>query len=175
VPASLRLEVTEQLTAFLQDCRLQQRELISQMLTATVADVLAPWWREQEIAAIVEETCKLLPYTARGFSWSPTEWDLKAKQAALSAIADLEDASGLEQIRTAAKLAVKPVVVEYEAQQRKEKLAQQKASWITGFLCFELSSYVRQLLSEEVRSRREVASYPSGCSIFPSCPYNPST
>ena len=51
---------------------------------ATVADALAPWQREQEIAAIIEDVlvkCSLI--TARGLSWSPTVWDLKAKQAAL--------------------------------------------------------------------------------------------
>lgn len=151
VPPNLRLEVTEQLTAYLQDCRLQQRDLISQMVKATVADVLAPWQREQEISAIVEDACKTLPSSACGFSWSPSEWDLKAKQAVFAAIADLRDCAALEQIRTAANLAIKPVVEEYEAWQHAEKLRRHKAEFLDHwFLYIELSDYVHRLLREGV-------------------------
>ncbi len=150
VPPDLRLQITEHLTAFLQDCRLQQRELILQMVRATVSNVLVPWRREQDIAAIIEEAHKMLPCTGRGFSWSPTGWDLKAKQAAMSAIAGLGESASLSQIRTAAILAVKPVLAEYEAEQRAEKLAHEKAQYLDHwFLRLELSSYVRQLLRDE--------------------------
>lgn len=151
VPPEFRLEVTEQLTAFLQDCRLQQRELISQMVSATVGNVLAPWRREREIAAIVEEAGKTLPFMARGFfPGSGTEWDLKARQAAFSAITEVRETGSLEQIRTAARVAVRAVVEEYEATEQAEKTAREKAQFLDHwFLHFQLSGYVRQLIDQE--------------------------
>lgn len=151
VPAEVRLDVVSKLEDFLQECHLTKEMQILRMVTATVADALAPWRREQEIAAIIEDARQSLPYMARGFPWSPTEWDLKARQAAFAAIAELRDNSAsLEQIRTAARIAVRAVVEEYEAHQRAEKTAKQKNQFLDHwFLYFELSGYVRQLLDGE--------------------------
>jgi len=148
VPADVRLEVVSKLEDFLKECRLTKEAHILRMVTAIAADALAPWQREKAIAAIIEDARKLLPYTARGLSWCPTKWDLKAKQAAFAAIAELRDSSpGLEQIRTAARVAIRTVVEEYETYQQAEKAATRKAQVLDHwFLFFDLSGYVRQLL-----------------------------
>ena len=91
VPPDLRLEVVNTLTAFLQECHLSEAQTIARIAVAKVADVLAPWQREQDIAAVIEEVCAALPSAAQGLSWSPTEWDLKARQACFVAVAELRD------------------------------------------------------------------------------------
>jgi hypothetical protein len=151
VPAEVRLEVMSKLKEFLRECHLPTEMQMLRMVTATVMDALAPWQREEQIAAIVEDARQSLPYTARGLSWSPTEWDLRAKQAAFATIAELRDNSaGLEQIRTAAKVAVGTVVQEYEAHQQAEKTAKQKSQFLDHwFLNFGLSGYVRQLIHRD--------------------------
>jgi excisionase family DNA binding protein len=150
VPPELRLEVVTRLKDFLQDCQLPELQVL-QMVNATVADVLAPWNRDQEIAVIVKEACKALPAAAQGLPWSPTEWDLKAKQAVFRAIADLEDElCSLEQIRTAVRVAVRAVVDEYEAHRQAERKSQQKGSFLDHWLLYsELTQYVRELLRED--------------------------
>ena len=118
--------------------------------SATVADALAPWQREQEIAAIIEDVRQMLPFTARGLSWSPTVWDLKAKQAAFTSIVELRDSGSLEQIRTAARLAVKDVLEQYQDHERAEKTARRKAQFLDNwFLCVELTDFVGRLLHED--------------------------
>jgi hypothetical protein len=146
----VRLDVVNKLEEFLQECRLAKETQILHMVTANVADALGPWRREQEIAAIVEDARRALPYTAQGLSWSPTEWDLKARQAAFAAIAQLkENSASLEQIRTAARVAVRTVVEEYETHQQAEKTAKQKSQFLDHwFLHFELTDYVGRLLHE---------------------------
>ena len=145
-PAKARLDGASKLKDFLQECHPTNEMQLLRMVTATVSEALAPWRREQEVAAILEDARQLLPYAARE-EW----WELKAKQAALSAIDDLGDSASMEQIRTAAILAIKPVVVEYEAQQRAERVERQKANYLDHwFLYFQLSSYVHHLLTHEV-------------------------
>jgi excisionase family DNA binding protein len=151
VPADVRLDVVSKVEDFLQECQLTKESQIRRVLADIVADALAPWQREKAIAAIIEDARKLLPFMARGLSWSPTEWDLKAKQAAFNAIANLKDNSaGLEQIRTAARVAVRTIVEEYESHQRAANTAKQKAQFLDHwFLFLQLSEYVRQLLDGE--------------------------
>ncbi len=149
VPAEVRLDVVSKVEELLQECHLTQETQILRLVTATVADVLAPWQREQDITAIIEEACATLPFAAQGLSWSPTEWDLKARQACFGAIAELRDSGRLEQIRTAARLAVKGVLEQYQAQERAEKTARQKAQFLDNwFLRVELTDFIGRLLHE---------------------------
>lgn len=148
VPADVRLDVVTKVEDFLQECQLPKEPQIRRMVADIVADALAPWQRDKEIGAIIEDTRKLLPYTARGLPWSPTGWDLKARQAAFAAIEELRhNSASLDQIRTAARVAVRTVVEEYETCLQAEKAATRKAQILDHwFLFFELSGYVRQLL-----------------------------
>lgn len=147
VPPDLRLEVVNTLTAFLQECCLKEAQTIAQVAAAKVAGVLAPWQREEDIAAIIKEACETLPFAAQGLSWSPTDWDLRARQACFGAIAELRDSGRLEQIRTAARLAVKGVLEQYQAQERAEKTARQKTQFLDNwFLRVELTDFVGRLL-----------------------------
>ena len=83
-------------------------------------------------------------------SWSPTEWDLRARQASFAAIAELRDSGSLEQIRTAARLAVKGVLEQYRAQERADQTARQKAEFLDNwFLRVELTDFVGRLLHED--------------------------
>jgi hypothetical protein len=143
--------VVSKAETFLQDCHLTKEPQIRRMLADIVADALAPWQRERAIAEIVEDARKLLPYTARGLSWSPTSWDLKARQAAFAAIEELShNSASLDQIRTAARVAVRTVIAEYETCLQTEKAAMQKSQFLSHwFLSIELSAYVRQLLDGE--------------------------
>ena len=151
VPADVRLEVVSKAEDFLQECQLTKEPQIRRMVADTVANALAPWQREKAIAEIIEDARKLLPYTARGLPWSPTTWDLKARQAAFAAIAEFRhNSASLDQIRTAARVAVRTVVEEYETCLQTEKAAMQKAHFLGHlFLSLELSGYVRQLLDGE--------------------------
>jgi len=150
LPPELRLEAVNALTAFLQECKLKEAQTIAQIAAATVADVLAPWQREQDTTAIIEEACAALPFAAQGLSWSPSEWDLKARQACFGAIAELRDSRRLEQIRTAARLAVKGVLEQYHDHERAEQTARQKAQFLDNwFLCVELTDFVGRLLHED--------------------------
>jgi len=150
VPPDLRLEVVNTLTAFLQECHLSEAQTIARIAVAKVADVLAPWQREQDIAAVIEEVCAALPSAAQGLSWSPTEWDLRARQGCFEAIAELRDSARLEQIRTAARLAVQGVLEQYQEHERAEKTARLKAQFLDNwFLRVELSDFVGRLLHED--------------------------
>ena len=150
VPPDLRLEVVNTLTAFLQECHLSEAQTIARIAVAKVADVLAPWQREQDIAAIIEEARAALPFAAQGLSWSPTEWDLRARQGCFEAIAELRDSARLEQIRTAARLAVQGVLEQYQEHERAEKTARLKAQFLDNwFLRVELSDFVGRLLHED--------------------------
>ena len=150
IPPALRLEVVNTLTEFLQECHLKEARTIAQVAAATVADVLAPWRREQDIAAVIEDASTALPLAAQGLSWSPTEWDLRARQASFAAIAELRDSGSLEQIRTAARLAVKGVLEQYRAQERADQTARQKAEFLDNwFLRVELTDFVGRLLHED--------------------------
>src|ERR1022692_3036471 len=95
VPADVRLDVVSKVEDFLQECQLTKEPQIRRMVADIVADALAPWQRDQEIAAIIEDTRRMLPYAARGSPWSPTVWEVKAKQAAFVAIAVLADLRAL--------------------------------------------------------------------------------
>ncbi|MFZ0361769.1 MAG: helix-turn-helix domain-containing protein [Terriglobales bacterium] len=150
VPAEVQRDVVRKVEEFLQECKVTQEMQILRLVTATVADALSPWQREQEITTIVEEARQMLPYMARGVSGSPTVWDLKAKQAAFGSIAELEDSGSLEQVRTAARLAVQTVVEKYEAHELAEKTERQKAQLLDHwFLSCELTDFLGRLLHED--------------------------
>jgi excisionase family DNA binding protein len=150
VPPELRREVMNELTRLLSDCQISEREIIAQMVSSAVAETLAPWRREQQVEKIIQDACSILPCVARGLSWCPTEWDLKALEAAFAETSGLTESASMEQIRTAARLAVKRVANEYVAYEQRERLLRQKSQSLGHwFLYLELSTYVRQLLDRE--------------------------
>ena len=150
-PGELQFEVRQRLKKALEACDISESEFaVQHLVNGIVADVLGPWQRRNDTAAIISKAVETLPLWVRGWADSPTEWALKAKQAASEAVSALPEGSGLGEIRTAAQAAVNAIAAEYQRQQNKTRYLGDQ------FLYGEVSSCVSKLhRAEEIELEPE--------------------
>jgi hypothetical protein len=92
------------------------------VVDGVVAKVLKPWRRREEIKRVIEEARDTLPSRLQGFSWSPTEWDIRARDAAAKAISSARPDVSFEELKTIAVAAVRPLIAEHEHRERCAKI-----------------------------------------------------
>jgi hypothetical protein len=123
-PSACRIEVHRSVAGVLVQLDHYKPEyIVRQLVEAAVQAVLRPYERQKRIARIIAESVETLPPTAR--SWStPTIWQVKAKQAAASAIGKLDAFVTESELRTVAANAVQGTALEYQdGEDRKAVLA----------------------------------------------------
>jgi hypothetical protein len=129
VPPELKLEVAEvirqELSRLYQSSAGHAEDLVEVTLRVAVDKALRPWRRSKEAARAANDALNQLPVFARGIWGQPTEWELRAREEALSAIAALPEAAGSAQMSAAAIAAVKRVAQVYEQQEAQARAARE--------------------------------------------------
>ncbi len=114
-PEETRLDVQEQVETALDKLQPSQPDyIVERLVHAAVDRALKPWQRRKEIEAAIEQASDSLPPQAKGFSWNPSEWDIRARQAAAAAIGRLRDGATAEEIRATARDAVQHIIKQFE-------------------------------------------------------------
>jgi excisionase family DNA binding protein len=113
-PAQLRLEVIEILRQNLSELYDNHaghaEDIVFTVLRAAVDEVLAPWIHSKAVARAAAEAIKELPIGATSSTWGQvSEWERRAREEALAAIADLPDGATFEQLVDAARTAGRQV------------------------------------------------------------------
>jgi len=124
VPPELKLEVADvirQELACVYEMSGHAEDLVEATLRLAVEKTLRPWRRSEEAARAADDALNQLPLLARGIWGQPTEWEVRAKEEALSAIAALPQGAGCTQMSAAARVAGKRVAQDYEYQERQAR------------------------------------------------------
>lgn len=125
-PGEMQLAVHEAVEATLSKLALgreQPQGVVQRVVVAAVHEALELWKRKKEVQRAVEEARKQLPALAQYF-FEPTEWEIRAMQAAREAIAKLPADVSLAEMRAAAIEAGDRVRAEYEASKAAEQQRQ---------------------------------------------------
>lgn len=114
VPPDAELEVPGHVEEALRKTNTNQPDVVVERLVrAAVETALEPWRHLKKIDQAVEHAINQLPYGARGWS-TPTEWQLRATQAAHQAIRKLGEHASTSEIDAAACQAVLSIVREFQ-------------------------------------------------------------
>ncbi len=154
VPSELRVEVVDavrQELSRLYEMSGHAEDIVEATLRVTVEKALRPWNRSKEADKAAEEAGKQLPPFSKSWYGQPSEWEIRAKEQALSAIAALPETATFAQMRAAARAAGQQVAQEYD---HKEKLASATAEArrsLAGRLPFS-DSRARARAEEAVRT-----------------------
>src|SRR5262249_12255763 len=124
-PRAPSANLTEQLVELMLEVALPKTSATQSLVDAAIEKALKPWRRRKEIENAIQEAADSLPPQAKGFSWSPSEWDIRARQAAAEAIGKLRDGATPEEMKAAARQAVQTIIREFEHQQ----LSKEVAAW----------------------------------------------
>jgi hypothetical protein len=129
VPPELRLEVADiirqELPRLYETSAGHAEDLVEGTLRVAIDKALRPWRRSKEAARAADDALNQLPLLARGIWGQPTEWELRAREDALSAIAALPEAATSAQMSAAATVAGKRVAAEYERQEAEARTARE--------------------------------------------------
>jgi hypothetical protein len=124
-------EIHEQVQAALDEIRLGEPDIVvERVVDATVAKVLKPWRRRQNIAEAIEDARRSLPSGMRYSSLEPTAWESQASQAAAKALEDVRPDAPYDEMRAAAREAVMAVIAAFEldrAEQRAKREAEERS------------------------------------------------
>ena len=113
-PEDARLSVAESARAVLAGLSPSDPEEVTEpLIGAAVEKGLRPWQRSKEIERVAQEAQTVLPYYARGFSGSLSEWELCAMRAARDAIVQLGNDATLAEMRATAIEAAREVARQY--------------------------------------------------------------
>jgi hypothetical protein len=124
-PEDIRLPVSQSVREALADLSpSDSEEVVGQMIGAAVEKALRPWRRSKEVGKAVQDAKEQLPYWARGWSGSLTQWELQAMQAARRAIAQFGDDATFSEMRAAAITAGKEVAGEYNDAEAKRLIVE---------------------------------------------------
>jgi hypothetical protein len=135
----------------------QDEAIVQRLVDSVFERAMAPWRRRQNILRAAEEARDTLPCALKGFSWSPTEWDIKARQLAAKAIEQgLGPDASYDEMRTVAKKAVKSIVAEYEDMELRKRIV----SWAS--LPWGLTEEEKGLVRETIE--RTLSVHPIGTS-----------
>jgi hypothetical protein len=115
VPHNLELDVHQAVVEILPKLDADQPERLNhRLIQAAIDKTLRPWHKRKEIDKVIEQAPKELPFYARGWGTTPSEWDARAMRAAAEAIAQLGNEASIPEIRAAAIEAGNKVCAEYE-------------------------------------------------------------
>ena len=89
--------------------------VVRPVVDGIVARSLKPWRRRQQADELASDAITSLPFDAKGWSWNPTTWEIRAKAAAREAVLALGDSAGAAEMKIAAERAVRNIAMEFEA------------------------------------------------------------
>lgn len=122
VPTEDRLVVRETVTEALAGLGPQHsRQVIEPLVTAAVVKALKPWVRSGQSVQAIEKACDSLPWGAKN-PFSPTVWQLRAKEAAAAAVRKLSSDSTYDEKLCSARAAVLQITTEFEHSELKKRL-----------------------------------------------------
>jgi len=157
IPPEMRIEVADllrqELPALYQKCAGHAEDLVEATLRVTVEKTLRPWSRTKETGRAADYAVNQLPLFAKGILGQPSEWELRAKEEALSAISALPDSATFAQMGAAAMAAGNRVAKEYEqeeARERAEREAEQARSRYEAEVEIHLAHVLQYLAELEV-------------------------
>jgi excisionase family DNA binding protein len=132
VASSVKLEVPSLVREALQKTNPTQPDSLTRRLVdAAVERVLNPWRRRKEVEEIIEKAADHLPFSAR--SWpKPTEWQIRAQQAARRAVEELSENATSREIEQATRLAVEAVGRQFEFQELRTKIVNTVSTVLRG-------------------------------------------
>lgn len=107
----------------------QDRAITQRLVDAGVEQVLGPWRRRREIEQIIQDAADQLPCQARNYC-EPTQWQIRATQAARAAIHQLDQDASLPEIEAAARQAVELIAKEFQGRKAAEADAELRADVI---------------------------------------------
>jgi hypothetical protein len=129
--------------------------VVGQLVDATVAGVLRPWWRRQEVEQVIAEAMNELPYLARGLSSSPTQWEQRAERAAKEEVGRLGTEASMQEVETVAAQAVQSVAAQYAAHRKAKEDAAARdrlIMWLPLQLMRDFTPEVRELAVKTVKA-----------------------
>jgi excisionase family DNA binding protein len=142
VPSEFRLEAAEairqELSALYQTSAGHAEDIVEMTLLAAVEKTLRPWRRGKEAEKAAEEAVKQLPPFAKSF-FQPSEWELRAKEQALSAITALPETATFAQMAAAARATGQQIAQEYEHKEKCASATAEARRSLAGRLPFSTS------------------------------------
>jgi len=151
-PTEIRLVVRDTVTDALVGLGPRHsRQIIEPLVTAAVAKALQPWNQAKQTARAIEKACDGLPWGAKG-SFSPTVWQVRAKEAAAAALRKLPLDSPYEEKLCSASATVRQISAEFEDAELRERLLKE--------YLWDISDEDRENAKEAVR--KKLASLPIG-------------
>jgi hypothetical protein len=167
-PRAIALDVHESVEAALANLTPEQpQSLVQRLVLAAVDKALEPWKRQQDIERAVQEARKELPALLQRY-FEPSEWEVRAMQAAREVISCLRPDASYQEMRAAAVEAGKRIASDYEAEQararteRQEQQREQMKRLLVDFGVRHVSSYLSKLHSdgglwdEDLRKKAEL-------------------
>jgi len=125
LPPQLKLDVIEvlrqNLSQLYETHAGNAEDVVYTVLRAAVDEVLAPWVHSKAVARAAAEAVKTLPIGATSSTWGQlSEWERRAREEAIAAIADLPDGATFEQLVDAARTAGRQVAQAFDHQETAE-------------------------------------------------------
>ncbi len=166
LPAQLRLEVIQVLQQNLpklyDNHAGHAEDVVFTLLRAQGDEVMAPWIHSRAVARAAEEAIKELPIGATSSTWNEvSEWERRAREEALAAIADLPDGATVGQLEDAARAAGRQVALAYNHQETADTVIADLTWSLPGRLAFS-SPQARAQATQAVRAA--IAEVPIGAS-----------
>ena len=166
LPAQLRLDVIEILRQNLPELYDNHaghaEDIVYTVLRAAVDEVMAPWIHSKAVARAAAEAIKELPIGATSSTWNEvSEWERRAREEALAAVADLPDGATFEQFVGAARTAGRQVARLYDHQETADAVTAQTTWSLPRRLAFS-SPQSREQAAQAVRAA--IAEVPIGAS-----------
>lgn len=98
----------------------QSQSVVQRLVLGAVNKALKPWQHQKEIERAVQESRKELPALLQRY-FEPSEWEMRAMQAAREAISCLRADAPYEELRAAAVQSGRQIGREYEAEEARAR------------------------------------------------------
>ncbi len=129
IPPGLRLEVAEiirqELSDLYETSADHAEDIVETTLRAAVEKTLRPWRRSKEAEKAADEALNQLPLFAKGSWGEVSEWEVRGKAEALTAITALPETTTFQQMIAAARAAGKRVAEEYQHNEARARAARE--------------------------------------------------
>ncbi len=132
VPGPIRIQLADVITERLHSTpRTEPDALTRRIIEALTDTTLAPWKHLQAVDRAIEWACGQLPYGLR-YSAQSSHWKAVAAQAIRKAVEVLGQGATSGQMQTAALLAIRPIVLQFEHVERCRKIATDLPAGLTS-------------------------------------------